>query len=114
MINTLVKKFTVTDEGMKHLKTAVEKFTATDEGMKHYRAERLAIEITALIGQIMDEKGVSKKMLAEKLRWSEGYVTWILDGPVDIAIGTVSDVMWALDSTLHATAGPMEPKRAKI
>ena len=88
--------------------TLIDKLTATPEGMKLYQQERLILEVTELICELMEGAGVKKSELAERLGRSKGYITQLLDGRANMTLRTISDVLWALDSSLHVSSGPLD------
>ena len=85
--------------------TEVERFTSDPENMRLFQQERVILETTELISDLMNRKGVTKAKLAERLGSSKSYVTQLLDGRTNMTLRTISDVMWALESSLalHAT-----------
>ncbi len=78
-----------------------ERLIKTPEGYRLYQQERAILEATELICKIMDDAGVSRSQLAERLGKSKGYVTQLLDGHANMTIRTLSDVFTALSRTLH-------------
>lgn len=84
--------------------TEVERFTADPENMKLFQQERVILETTELICRLMEEKDVKKATLAQRLGRSKAYVTQLLDGRTNMTLRTISDVMWALDSSLLVSA----------
>ena len=76
------------------------------EDMKFYLQEKLILEVTNRIAEMMQEKNVSKSALAGKLGRTKGYITQLLNGNANMTLRTISDVMWALDSTLKVQAEP--------
>ncbi len=87
--------------------TEVERFTADPENMRLFQQERVILETTELISQLMDDKQVSKAELAMRLGKSKAYVTQLLDGRANMTLRTISDVMWALGSNLLLAAAPL-------
>ncbi len=77
------------------------------EDMKFYLQEKLILEITELISELMEEKGIRKIDLAQKLGRSKGYITQLLDGRANMTLKTISDVMWALESDLFMNSEPL-------
>lgn len=88
--------------------TWISELTGTPEGMRLYHRERIILEMTELICALMDERGVNRSELARRLGKTKGYVTQLLDGETNMTLRTVSDVLWALDSSLRASAGPLD------
>lgn len=87
--------------------TLSEQFTKTDEGMKLYQQERIIFEVSELICKLMEDRKINKVKLAAKLGRSKGYITQLLNGTANMTLRTISDVMWALDSSLYVEAGPL-------
>lgn len=77
------------------------------EEMRLLQQEWLILEVTELVGNVMEEKGVRKKDLAEELGRSKGYITQLLDGRANMTLRTISDVMWALGCSLSVGARPI-------
>lgn len=76
------------------------------EEMKFYLQERLILEITECIAEMMQKKNISKSDLAKKLGRTKGYITQLLNGNANMTLRTISDCFWALDSTLKVSAVP--------
>lgn len=76
------------------------------EDMKFYLQEKLIFEITECIAEMMQKKSISKSELAKKLGRTKGYITQLLNGNANMTLRTISDVMWALDSTLKVQPEP--------
>jgi len=92
--------------------TWVEKHTADPERMKAFQQERLILEVTELISRRMEEQGVSKAQLAERLGKTKGYITQLLDGRANMTLRTVSDVLFVLGRTLVASDVPLTTSTA--
>jgi transcriptional regulator with XRE-family HTH domain len=76
------------------------------EDMKYYLQEKLIFEVTECVAEMMEKKGVSRSELAAKLGRTKGYITQLLNGNANMTLRTISDVMWALDSTLKVQPEP--------
>ncbi|MBW8002510.1 MAG: helix-turn-helix transcriptional regulator [Planctomycetes bacterium] len=72
--------------------------------MKFYLQEKLILDTTELIAELMEKKNIRKSDLAQKLGRSKGYVTQLLNGRANMTLRTISDVMWALESGLAVHA----------
>jgi len=83
----------------------IDKLKSDSEEMRLYQQEWLILETTELIATLMEDKGIKKSELAEKLGRTKGYITQLLDGRANMTLRTISDVMWALDSSLIVNAG---------
>lgn len=77
------------------------------EEMRLFQQEWLILEVTEVVANVMEEKGIRKKDLAEELGRSKGYVTQLLDGRANMTLRTISDVMWALGCSLSVDARPL-------
>jgi hypothetical protein len=89
----------------------IRQLTQTPEGERLYQQERTILEMTELICKLMQEKDVAKKDLAERLGKSKSFITQLLSGSRNMTVRTLSDVLWALDSRIHADAEPI-PREA--
>lgn len=87
--------------------TEVERFTSAPESMRLYQQERVILETSDLISDLLDRTGVTRAELAERLDRSKSYVTQLLNGRANMTLRTISDVMWALDSNLVISAAPL-------
>lgn len=87
--------------------TEVERFTRDPENMRLYQQERVILETSDLISDLLDRTGITKADLAERLGRSKSYVTQLLNGRANMTLRTISDVMWALDSNLAISAAPL-------
>jgi len=85
----------------------VDELKIDSEEMRLYQQEWLILEVTELIGSLMEEKNIKKKDLADRLDRSKGYITQLLDGRANMTLRTVADVMWALDASLAVSAYPL-------
>ena len=80
------------------------KLNIDSEEMRLYQQEWLILQFTELVTDIMKEKGIRKKDLAEKLGRTKGYITQLLDGRANMTLRTVSDIMWSLGRSLSIDA----------
>lgn len=88
-------------------KTLIEEFVSTDEEMRLFQQEKLILECTELICELMDKRGINKAELAKRLGKTKGYITQLLDGRANMTLRTISDVMWTLDASLALNAGSL-------
>lgn len=63
--------------------------------------ERFILEVTERICAFMDEKGISRSELAQRLGKTKGYVSQLLSGGRNLTMRTVADVSQALGANLH-------------
>ena len=85
----------------------IDKLKKDSKEMRLYQEEWLILQTTILIEEVMEEKGIRKKELAERLGRSKGYITQLLDGRANMTLRTVADVMWALDCSLTVDVCPL-------
>ncbi|MBN1590044.1 MAG: helix-turn-helix transcriptional regulator [Pirellulales bacterium] len=87
-------------------KTMYEEFASTPEGRRLLNREALTIEITELICQMMQEKRISRKQLAELLGKSKGRVSQMLNGECNLTLRTVADICTVLEKRLAVKCRP--------
>ena len=85
----------------------IANLTKTPEGMRLYQQERLILEVTELICQVMEEGRIKKSDLANRLGRTPSYVTQLLDGRANMTLRTIADVFWAMDRTLSLSSEPL-------
>jgi hypothetical protein len=56
----------------------------------------------------MDQAGMNRTQLADKLGRTPGWITQLLDGERNKTIHTLSDVFWALGKSMQFSAGPLK------
>jgi antitoxin component HigA of HigAB toxin-antitoxin module len=78
------------------------------ERRQYYYQEKLILEVTELICELMKQKGISKAELARKLGRSKSNMTQLLDGTTNMTLRTVSDTLLVLDSKLVVSLVPLE------
>lgn len=88
--------------------TQVEKFVRDPESMKLFQQERLILEVTEQICELMDEKEITRSKLAEMLGTSKGYVSQLLDGSANMTLRTLSDVLLSLGRTASIEMKPLQ------
>lgn len=89
-------------------KSLTEKLTRDADGMRLYQQERAILEVTETLCQLMEEDGVSRSELAQRLGKSKGYISQLLDGRTNMTIRTISDAFVALGRALHFQEGPLD------
>ncbi len=86
------------------MSTEVERFVQTDEGMRLFQQERLILEVTELLNQVMKEGGIKRTRLAQALGRTRGRITQILEGTENLTLRTVADVFAAMGKMLCVKA----------
>ena len=77
------------------------------EMTRFYYQEKLILEVTEVISELMKQKKLNKTKLAELLGKSRGYVTQLLDGTANMTLRTISDVCVAMGAELDVSAVPL-------
>ena len=78
------------------MSTAIQKFAATAEGERLLRQERFIVEVTEGIIELMKERAISRKELAEQLGKTKGRISQLIDGEANLTLRTLSDIYAAL------------------
>jgi transcriptional regulator with XRE-family HTH domain len=74
------------------------------EDQREYARERCRIVLTEAIGEAIEESGLSRSQIAEKLGVTKGYVSQVLSGSRNMTLRTLGDLMWACDRELQDVA----------
>lgn len=74
--------------------------------------ERLIIDATELIEELLEEGGLSRADLARRMDRTRGYVTQVLGGK-NLTLRTLSDVFYALDARVELSARPAVPRSSR-
>ena len=88
--------------------TFIQKLMSDDEGRKLYSREDLIFEVTEVISQVMEEKGVNKADLSRLAGVSKSNITQLLSGDHNMRLATVADLLYALNSKLTVSAVPID------
>ena len=67
------------------------------EYVRLVQQEALILDVTELLVEVMEQLGVSRKELAERLNCTAGYVSQLLGGGKNLTLRTISDMAFALD-----------------
>lgn len=89
-------------------KSHIEKLVETADGMRLYQQERLILDTTELICEVMEDNGINRTDLAKQLGKSKGFISQLLDGSQNMTLRTLSDVFLALGLAVHVETGPVE------
>lgn len=74
-----------------------------------YESARLQRELTTAVTWYMDERGISKRELAQRLKVTPGRVSQILSGGENLTLRTLATVCTALDAHLRVELTPDKP-----
>ncbi len=89
---------------MSTLKSMHEQFLEVPEHRRLYEQERLLVEVTELLTQVMEKKGMSRAQLAHKLGKSKAFVTQVLRGNHNMTLRTLADLFGAMEHQLFVQA----------
>jgi hypothetical protein len=90
------------------MKTQIEQFVKDVEAMRLFQQERVILEATSEICDAMEEQGITRSQLAERLGKSKGYVSQLLDGRQNMTLRTLADVFLALGLAVHVQPGSLQ------
>ena len=66
------------------------------EKAKLYYSEFFNLQFTEIVAELMDQKGISNRQLADRLNICEGTIDSIMDGSIDPKLSLVSEILWEL------------------
>jgi len=81
-----------------------ERLISTDKGKRLHQQERVILEATELICEILEQQNVSRAELATRLNSSRGHITQLLDGRANMTLRTLSDIFHALGHEMHLSS----------
>lgn len=81
------------------VKTFVAK---SDEHARLYMQEKLIVDVAEAVQERLEQRGMSRSALAERLGTSRGYITQVLSGSRNMTLRTLADIAWALGTRLIA------------
>lgn len=84
-----------------------QKLRKKPELKKFYHQEKLIVEVTELISELMPRENINRTELAKRLGVGKSYVTQLLDGTSNMTLRTISDVFTVLDHELVISASPL-------
>lgn len=106
--------------------SAIERFGRTPEGARLLAQERLILQTTERIVELMQQQNVTRTELAKRLGRTKGWVSQLLAGEANFTLRTLADVFGALglcavvdgerrhdDSTAHAVLYAFVAKTAQ-
>lgn len=85
-------------------KTYLDEMMESADARRIYQEERAILLVTEQVCQIMDEDGVTKADLANRLGRSRAYITQLLDGRANMTIRTIADVFFALGRSVDISS----------
>lgn len=88
------------------MQTALQEFIQKPSNERLLQQERLMLEVTELLTDVMERRGVTRVELARRLGKSKAFVTQVLRGRHNMTLRTLGDFAWALGVRLHLKASP--------
>jgi transcriptional regulator with XRE-family HTH domain len=79
------------------------------EELRLFEQGRAIMDVTELICEIMEDQGVSRSELAERLETSKSNVTQTLDGTRNMTVRKISDILFELGHSLKVDV--LQPER---
>ena len=76
--------------------TAIERFESTPEGKRLLDQERLILQATERIVELMQQQNVTRTELAQRLGKSKSWISQLLAGEANFTLRTLADVFGAL------------------
>jgi transcriptional regulator with XRE-family HTH domain len=87
--------------------TLTERITGSPQGMRIWQQERLILDVTERICELMSEKGISRAQLAEELGKAPSHISQLLNGEANMTLHTVADLFWACGRAAYVTDEPL-------
>jgi len=85
--------------------TWITELAEDEEGRRLLEQERLILEVTESIANVMEERSISRTDLAKRLGKTPAFVTKLLRGDNNFTLRTLSDVFFAMDYGARLTLG---------
>ncbi|MFW5731715.1 MAG: helix-turn-helix domain-containing protein [Planctomycetota bacterium] len=92
-------------------KSMIEEFCEDRDSARLLEQEEAIMDVTELICEIMEDQGVSRSELAERLGTSKSNVTQTLDGTRNMTVRKISDMLFELGHSLKVDV--REPGRIR-
>ncbi len=80
---------------------------STPEGRRLYEREGLIFRVTEQIAAAMEERGIKKSELAERMATTRSYITQLLNGSENMTLAKLAEVMFALGLRADITITPL-------
>ena len=85
----------------------IEQRVSSPEFMKEFQRGRLELELTELICRLMEERKISRAELSRRIGTSRANVTQLLRDGSNMTVKTISDIFFALGSSLRVLDRPL-------
>lgn len=86
------------------VRTAVDRLRNDAAESILFQQEETILEITEMICEVMDKKGISRADLAKRLGKSRSFVSHLLNGDRNMTLRTLSDILHSMECRLSSTA----------
>jgi transcriptional regulator with XRE-family HTH domain len=80
------------------------------ERKKLLQAASLELEVTELLCELMERKGINRAELARRANVSSAYITKVLRGTTNLTLKTISDLFFALDRSVRVLDRPLSDR----
>ncbi len=91
-----------------------EQFLKAPENQRLYQQEKLLVEATELLAEVMGKRQMSRAELARAIGKSKAFVTQVLRGNQNMTLRTVADLFGAMRHDVIIQAVPCEEDREGI
>lgn len=91
-----------------------EHFLQTPENRRLYQEEKLLVDVTELLAEVMDKKKMNRTELARAIGKSKAFVTQVLSGNHNMTLRTVADLFGAMRHDAIIQAVPCEEDREGV
>ena len=91
-----------------------EQFLKTPENQRLFQQEKLLVDVTELLAEVMDHRKMSRAELARAIGKSKAFVTQVLRGNHNMTLRTVADLFGAMRHDVIIQAVPCEEDREEI
>lgn len=82
---------------MPKTKSFLQQFLQSPDNKRYYEQEKLVVDVTELLTNAMEARGVSRAQLAARLGKSKAFVTQLLRGRHNMTLRTLADLFLAID-----------------
>ena len=77
-------------------RTLTQEVIRTEDDRRLFEQERVILDVTEMICELMEQENMSKSDLAQKVGTSKSHITQLLNGTRNMTLRTISDVLYHL------------------
>jgi transcriptional regulator with XRE-family HTH domain len=92
--------------GVRRERSAYEQFVEKPDQRRLYDQERLLVEVSELLVQVMSAENISRAQLARRLGKSKAFVTQVLRGNQNMTLRTITDLFGAMNYEVSLSSAP--------